>query len=1064
MKHLVVAAFQYLFLGSLLFAQTLPQVWVDNNEATDGSIESYAITSHGTGCSLSGNLSISAPPAGGTQATGTYTCASGSLSSVTITNPGRGYTSNPTVKFGNTTNSPCPGCAVSLTVNTPPAYEFALGSSTWISGPPPSYCAFSLPYAATASGKQSAINAMEACRTAGISHSTALGIILDVPPGTYTSATGVVIPQTSSTLASTFLIIRSTMDSTLASKPEPVCAGGIQDNISESTNIGLINSDCQAGAGGGTFGYQLGNTVTAIPSGPFTLANGTPTNSSNYNYLQYMYQDECTGSTCLPFRLCSPNLNPPNQCGSGIGPDHWEFEDGAAALAPGNTTDNDLINTGVTVGATSLTQFATHIHVRRYWAHGDWTTLTAGANSVAAGFDLSGCYYCSVVGSQVSQALRPGAEGHSISAQGFQLKMDNDWLEGSSSGIFAGGFGSPPSMRGYVPFEDVQIGRVRNTFPYAWLGVTNPSCYNPDGTIPPGNPYWGCNGTKGGGYSIVRKNAEEFKEGERVLIYGFIAENVDNSGGQRGIISGFNVRNTSGGGPVPQNYQATINDVTVQNSIFRNSCEGMGIDGRSASASGDGGGVGYPMARVTLSNILQYNVSDSNFGSGSGTGACPSGLQVGMGMSNGGGGQSWQGDITCNQTAGTCQFTGVASVDAGVTVNASSGASGGDTTYTVVGSIAAANATVCGSSPGNYVFVSGFTHSGNNNTTTGFQCVSSTATTLVLANSSGVAETITTPRTNNANPVVSNTAALGFQVMDMYAGDPVGISNCTTSGLNPITENWGSGYYWPTQVQAHVTANGAPAIWAGNFSLTGLTVTYSWSVAQGNTGQSDNSGTCVLTNGEGGPENFTLNHMTFITDTTETLGAGPSNSGGVQFSLLNAFENDIMLSGAGAKCGSVNCAGWYNEAQGEGNATEIFDYDTSTLTAAYMVWPGRTASLYYEYPNNPNYPDPACSSSTAGWQPDAGGSNPPIGGCNPPNSMYFPATSCDVDFVESCSGSVPLTLSDYHNYALSPSSPYTTLGYQGTAMGAMIPSIDAAQTTTLYVCQTSCGSLGPYSD
>src|ERR1019366_6501745 len=120
---------------------------------------------------------------------------------------------------------------------------FALGSSSWISGPPPSYCSFSLPYAATGDGKQAAINDMEACRTTAIGHGAAVGIILDVPPGVYTlsSGLGILIPQTSSTLASAPLIVRSTYDTTLAGWPEPVCAGGIQGNLATSGNIGLNN-------------------------------------------------------------------------------------------------------------------------------------------------------------------------------------------------------------------------------------------------------------------------------------------------------------------------------------------------------------------------------------------------------------------------------------------------------------------------------------------------------------------------------------------------------------------------------------------------------------------------------------------------------------------------------------------------------------------------------------------------------------------------------------------------------------------------------------------------------
>jgi hypothetical protein len=1061
-KRLFPVVFQVVLLAPLALGQKLPQVWVDNNEATDGSVESYTITSHGSGCISSGNLSISAPPAGGTQATGTFTCASGSLTGITITNPGEGYTSNPTVRFGNTNNSPCNGCAVNLTVNTPPAYELALGSSTWISGPPPSYCTFSLPYAATAAGKQAAINAIEACRTAGIAHSAAVGIILDVPPGTYTSSNGVLIPQTSNTLATTFLIVRSTMDSQLKSMPEPVCAGGIQDNISESTAIGLINSDCQAGAGRGTFGYQLADTVTTIPSGPFTLANGTPTNSSNYNYLQYMYQDECTAATkCIPLQLCSSVSGV--QCTSTVmGPDHWLFEDGAEAFSPGNTTDNSLVSTGVGIigAATSTSQFASHIHFRRIWAHGDWTTLTAGANSVSAGFDLGGCYYCSVVGSQVSQALRPGAEGHSISTQGFELKIDNDWLEGSSSGIFAGGFGSPPALLptgSYVPFQDVQIGRVRNTFPYSWLGVYNSSCYNPSGTIPPGNSNWGCGSTKGSGYSIVRKNCEEFKEGERVLIYGFICENVDNSGGQRGIVSGINVRNTSGGGANPTNYQTTINDVTIQNAIFRNSCEGMGFDGRSASASGDGGGVGYVMDRVSLSNILQYNVTDSNFNSTT-TGACPSGNSVGMALTNGGGGQTWQGTITenpagtgatfvasCSQNAGGCMGqisatinnAGTACSPGTLTFSAPTGPSGAPSSFHINPSDTAAATYLCNSG--------GTALSSINITNPGAYYVA--APTVTGLNCTGCSVTW------NYNVSTSVSSSLGFQVMDIYAGDPLGISNCTeVPAFNLQTKGWsasGNSWYWPTEVQAFASSATTP--WSGSFVSGGVTVPYNWTAAAGAT---DNAGWCTLTTAEGGPENLTINHMTFITDANETIGEGPSLSNGPQFSRDHAFVNSIMLSDPACNDGACP-AGWYNTVMnngsggGEGYLTEIFDYDFTSMTAAWLVWPGRTGSLYYEYGNNPSFADASCTTET---------------GCNPPVTMYFPATSCAVDFVDSCSGPLPLTLNDYHEYALSSSSPYHDGASDHTDIGAIIPSLDTAQTTTLYVCGSSCGTLGPYPD
>jgi len=204
-----------------------------------------------------------------------------------------------------------------------------------------------------------------------------------------------------------------------------------------------------------------------------------------------MYQDECGGANCTPLQLCT--AGPGGTCAGAIGPDHWEFMDGAACLTPGNTSDSNLVYTGSSTVPTSLTQFASHIHFRRYWACGDWTTLAAGYNSVAGGFVLGGCYYCSVVGSQVSQVLRPGGEGHGILGQGTVYKLNNNWIEGSSIDVFDGGFGSAVPISGYtfLPFTDIEQRRNRETFPYFWLGYNCVANGNACGSIPDTNSYWG---------------------------------------------------------------------------------------------------------------------------------------------------------------------------------------------------------------------------------------------------------------------------------------------------------------------------------------------------------------------------------------------------------------------------------------------------------------------------------------------------------------------------------------------------------------------------------------------
>jgi len=1014
MKRLVLQLLSLVFLASLALGQSLPSVWVDNNEATDGSVESYTITSGGTGC-VAGSLHISAPPSGGTQAKGTYTCASGALTGVTITNPGLGYKSSPTATIATGTGK------LTLFVYSPPTYELQLGATkgSWVKGPP-SGCTFTLGnYVTTATGKQNAINDIEACRT-----KTGVGIILDVPPassqsfGYYSSASGVLIPQTSNTPAKQFIIVRSTMDATLAGLPEPVCAGGIQDNLSASVNIGLINPDCA----GHALAYQLGSTVTSVSSGPFTLANGKQTNTSNYNYVQYMYQDECTGTNCIALQFCSVVSGSSNHCtGTTLGPDHWFFEDGAASMSAGNNGGNNIIETG-SGGATitSTSQLPTHIHFRRYWVHGDWTSLDVGSNSVSAGLDLTFCATCSVVGSQVSQALRPSGEGHSVLANGTNYKFANDWFEGSSSCIFSGGYSNTPA-NSFVPFQDVQIGRVRCTFPYSWLGAMK---------IPSDNSYWG-------GQSVVRKNCDEMKEGERILIYGIICENVDNSGGQNGTVSTINVRNCSGQSSCPgQNYQSTITDLTIVNSIFRNSCWGIEIAARSGSTVGDGGGVSFPMKRVALLNDLQYNVSGSNPG-------CPG---TNFGMQTGSQEQSWQGTITGN--GATATFVGNCSVDAG-------GCPGQIASYTITNSGGTTcspptNGTLTISAPATggrhatatYTCSGGTTLSSVNITNPGSRYLSGNPTVTGFSGTcTGCAVTLTL----NSGPV---TPPRGFEVMDISAGDPVSISGCTSVTAFNVLTHMLNGLPIPVGLGPLASVGSAP--WTGTYSPSGVTVTYPWAMPSA----TDTSGNCTLTNVEGGPQNLILQHHTFITDANQTLGQGNDATTGPNFQINSVFENSILLSSG------VKGSGWANTA-GEGTPAEDFNDDFTSMTAYKLVWPGRTASNYTEYGNAPGYSDPNGCTGT---------------GCTPPVGWYFPATSyCTgatpttacVGFIGAMnlpSGPMPLALADYHGYGLLSSSSLHNQALDGTDLGVIIPSLDTAQTTNQYVCTGPCGSIGPFPD
>jgi len=941
----------------------------------------------------------------------------------------------------------------------PPPYEYILGTSAWVGGSAPPGCSFSLPYAATGAGKQSAINAIEACRTL-----TGAGSILDVPPGNYSTTYGSVIPQTSNTLATQFNVVRSTLWATLAAMPEPVCAGGIQDNVNAPgvTSIGLINPNCDGQnttalsepcPSGGALAYQLGtgafgSTIYCIPAGSFTLANGTATNTSAYNYAQYMYTDICTnvsGAGCTPFNLCSPIAGSANPCsGPGgscaaggvagcIGPDHWLFEDGIATRTAGGTSQNYLVTAGdAPAQATALSQYAFAIDFRRYWAHGDWTTLAAGRNAVINAFFIPTCTQCSIVGSQVSEVLWPGAEGHAVGAGyvGAGTKIDLNWFMGQSSCIFVGGQSNatgPPILPvgSFVPGVDMQIGRNRCTFPYWWLGLTQ---------IPASNTYWGIGGTKPS--NIVRKNCEELKDGIRVLFYGFICENTDDSGGQAGISLTFNVRNSSGG-VTGQNYQSNIHDVTVQGSIFRHTLEGLSIGARSAGAS-NGGGVAGPMYNVSFTDVLHYDSTGQNPGGGAGY---DRGIRIVSAD------QHWYGTVT--QTDAThATFVATASIDGGATTCTLTGRTNcapmGELDEGALASLSGSIVTVTVTNQfvnGEDVLFIDPTHS---------SCLDGQDLTVSSATPTSFTATVKSGWGCHSGGLGTGNVQgpLGYQVLNIFTGAPAPVWGCTNTAFNNVPTYSKGGFVTPSKI-APLATTGSTA-WNGNSKPSDYTVTYLWPAGSSNpVGSSDSSGTCQLTNTEGGPAHFGLTHVTYVSDTTNPIGADGTVSGGPGFYTNALFRDSIMLTGSLVP---QTKGGWFLSAVGptaEGTATEQWDTDTSSLTVDHIVWPGRSqvppiGHLYTEFGNNTSYPDSAgCTGA----------------GCSPPLTMFFPATSCAVGFAtSSCGVWISLSLPDYHSYALCHGgtcgavSPYANAASDGTDIGARVTAIDAYQTMNLYTC------------
>jgi hypothetical protein len=445
---------------------------------------------------------------------------------------------------------------------------------------------------------QQAINDAETCRTSNNS-----GTLIIIPSGSlFTGHPGITLPQTTGDTSSNFIVLNS---STPLPMGQTVCSHGIQDNIPESTQIGLRNHGCNASQ----VTYQLATSPPAAPaqiittlSGAFTLANGLTGNTSAYNDVASMYTLECSLANCNVLQTGAFDSN-------NVGPHHYAILNAEMRPLAGLVNVNAPVILGVGK-ETLVSQIPTHIHVAYSYVHGDWTdapvtggVATAGptgANSVPAAFALRACINCSVTYNYADKFLRPGSENQGIVlglAQ--QLKIVHNWFEGGSEGHICGGESAPLTITGFIICQDNEDRANRYTYPYSWMLAWDAGfCVN---------------GLACAGESYVRKNAHEYKWGERIILDGNIFENVDNSGSQNGVVISFKTAQTSGG-PLGTNYWDTMDNYTVTNNVTRNSCSGVSMGDRSVPVGAEGGGVSLPDEIALFQNNLLYNIDHSGPG------------------------------------------------------------------------------------------------------------------------------------------------------------------------------------------------------------------------------------------------------------------------------------------------------------------------------------------------------------------------------------------------------------------------------------------------------------------
>lgn len=390
---------------------------------------------------------------------------------------------------------------------------------------------------------------------------------------------------------------------------QTVCAHGIQDNLPQSTDPGIRNPDCN----GNNMGYQLGQTLTSIPTGAFTLANGTATNTSNYNDVASMYTLETTTTNGNVVVAGGSDVN-------GNGPNHIVMRDMEARIV------NTLVCCDpVTIdnSSSTLAGLPSVIGFDRVWIHGDATDAGVGNNALPDDIRMN-CINCWFMNSQTSKSIRPGSEGHGVLFfVTNQLKVVHNWIEGESIGIFSGGTGN--AVITGVSGNDIEIRRNRITYPLPWLGH-------------------GQGGGVCGTQSCVRKNATEFKGCIRCLLDGNIFENSDGSGGQSGRILAYNNRACS---PGPcDNYIQTTSEITTTNDIVRHGCRGMEFDPNSDNV-GSGASATTPGRDALWSNVLVYDVSLTN------PGCQAAGVSTGFGFNAGDSAHSFTINSVSRDSTGT---------------------------------------------------------------------------------------------------------------------------------------------------------------------------------------------------------------------------------------------------------------------------------------------------------------------------------------------------------------------------------------------------------------------------
>jgi hypothetical protein len=357
---------------------------------------------------------------------------------------------------------------------------------------------------------------------------------------------------------------------------------------------------------------------------------------------------------------------------------------------------------------------------------------------------------------------------------------------------------------------------------------------------------------------------------------------------------------------------------------------------------------------------------------------------------------------------------------------------------------------------------------------------------------------VTSVTRNGAGTVatIQLTGGTGENQTGLVAGDPITLTGCTDTTFNVASY---------------------PFTYA--LTVSGTVITYP------NVGTALATTTCTtFTPNAGWPINVTVNHVTAVGDAKLGMGSNVSVANKT-YPRNQIYINSIFTGSLGFVTPTGGIGDGTPFESGYFDFTTLAVHNDVFSQRQALVWSALTAiklgDLYRPSTASPGKTYRAVTSGTTGssapvwpttifacvtdgsvtWQ-EVGGTtgaagnqpayteyNPAGSPVAPYSSLYFPrndftygatADATSIGFLGALNSPVSgtnacvsgtqvrginraLDLADWHEYALDSTSDYKGLATDGTDLGVAISLIDAAQTSTQYVCQSPCGT-GPTPD